>query len=91
MNSSAAALITASPSASPISRPGESSEGISTSSGTTARSWNSSTPITRRPCSLSSSTRSAISLATMAVLDIASAAPSATEPCQLSSQCVPSA
>ena len=33
-----------------------------TSSGTTARSWNSSTPMTRRPCSLSSSSRSAISL-----------------------------
>eukprot|EP01035_Chromulina_nebulosa_P059409 gene59409-81317_t len=34
------------------------SAGISTSSGTTARSWNSRMPITRRPCSLSSSARS---------------------------------
>ena len=58
------------------------SAGISTSSGTTARSWNSSTPMTRRPCSLSSSSRSAISLTTMAVLLIASAPPSATALCQ---------
>ena len=59
-----------------------------TSSGTTARSWNSSTPITRRPCSLSSSSRSAISLTTSAVLDIAIALPSTAAACQLSSQMV---
>jgi hypothetical protein len=57
------------------------SAGISTSSGTTARSWNSSTPMTRRPCSLSSSSRSAISLTTMAVDDMAMAPPSTTAPC----------
>ena len=51
--------------------------GISTSSGTTARSWNSSTPITRLPCSDSSSRRSDISLTTMAVLLMA-IAPDAT-------------
>ena len=54
------------------------SAGISTSSGTTAKSWNSSTPTTRRPCSVSSSSRSAISLTRIAVELIASAAPSAT-------------
>jgi len=58
------------------------SAGISTSSGTTARSWNSSTPMTRLPCSLSSSSRSAISLTTMAVELIAMAPPSTTAPCQ---------
>ena len=60
----------------------EASAGISTSSGTTARSWNSNTAITRRPCSLSSSRRSAISLTTMAVELIASAAPRASAPFQ---------
>jgi hypothetical protein len=65
-----------------ISSRGEPSAGISTSSGTTARSWNSSTPITRRPCSLSSSSRSAISFTTMAVELIAKAPPSTTAPCQ---------
>ena len=66
------------------------SAGMITSSGTTARSWNSSTPITRRPCSLSSSSRSAISLTTSAVLDIAIALPSTAAACQLSSQWRPS-
>ena len=66
------------------------SAGMITSSGTTARSWNSSTPITRRPCSLSSSSRSAISLTTSAVLDIAIALPSTAAPCQLRSQWRPS-
>ncbi len=66
------------------------SAGMITSNGTTARSWNSSTPITRRPCSLSSSSRSAISLTTSAVLDIAIALPSTTAACQLRSQWRPS-
>ena len=66
------------------------SAGISTSNGTTARSWNSSTPITRLPCSLSSSSRSAMSLTTMAVLDMAMAEPSTTAPCQPSCQGRPS-
>ena len=38
--------------------------------------------MTRRPCSLSSSSRSAIILTTMAVLDMAIAPPSTTAPCQ---------
>ncbi len=61
---------------------GAPSAGISTSSGTTARSWNSSTPITRLPCSLSSSSRSAISLTTIAVLLMVSAPESASAVCQ---------
>ena len=65
---------------------GAPSAGISTSSGTTARSWNSSTPITRLPCSLSSSRRSAISLTTMAVLLMVSAPDSASAVCQPSRQ-----
>ncbi len=65
---------------------GAPSAGTSTSSGTTAKSWNSSTPITRRPCSLSSSSRSAISLTTIAVLLIASAPDSASAVCQPSCQ-----
>ena len=69
----------------------EPSAGISTSSGTTAKSWNSSTPITRRPCSLSSSSRSAISLTTIAVLLIASAPPSATALCQFKPHSRPAA
>ncbi len=74
----------------PVSSPaGPPSAGMTTSSGTTARSWNSSTPMTRRPCSLSSSSRSAISLTTIAVLLIASAPPSATAPCQSSAQARP--
>jgi hypothetical protein len=60
----------------------EPSAGMITSSGTTARSWNRSTAMTRRPCSLSSSRRSAISLTTIAVELIASAAPSAIALCQ---------
>ncbi len=67
------------------------SAGISTSSGTTAKSWNSSTPITRRPCSLSSSSRSAISFTRIAVDDIAIAAPSAIAPCHDKSQARPTA
>ena len=62
----------------------EPSAGISTSKGTTARSWNSSTPMTRRPCSLSSSSRSAMSLTTIAVELIARALPRAIAPCQSS-------
>ena len=69
-----------------MSAPLELSAGISTSSGTTARSWNSSAPITRRPCPLSSSSRSAISLTTIAVLLIAIAPPSTSAPRQDSSQ-----
>ena len=59
----------------------EPSAGISTSSGTTAKSWNSSTPITRLPCSLSISSRSTISLTTMAVLLMDSAPPKANALC----------
>ena len=51
------------------------SAGITTSRGITARSWKSKTPKARRPCSLSSSRRSANSLVMSAVDDIASAAP----------------
>ncbi len=67
----------------------EPSAGMRTRSGTTARSWNSRTAITRRPCSLSSSRRSAIILTTIAVELIASAAPSASAPCQPSPQARP--
>ncbi len=79
--SSAAALSKARPSDAASCGPVLPSAGISTSSGTTARSWNSSTPITRRPCSLSSSSRSASSLTTIAVDDIAIALPSTSAPC----------
>ena len=51
------------------------SAGMTTKSGITARSWNSKTPKARRPCSLSSSRRSAKSLVIKAVDDMASAAP----------------
>ena len=60
--------------------------GISTSKGTTAKSWNSNTPMTRRPCSLSSSSRSAIIFTTIAVLDMAIAPANTSEPCQDNSQ-----
>ncbi len=60
---------------------GEPRAGMSTSNGTTARSWNSSTPITRLPCSDASSSRSASSLTTMAVLLMAMAPPSASAVC----------
>jgi hypothetical protein len=65
--------------------------GTTTSSGTTARSWNSRTPRTRRPCSLSSSSRSAISLTRIAVDDIAIAPPSVMAPCHVRSHWRPSA
>ena len=52
--------------------------GINTSNGTTAKSWNSKTPITRLPCSDSTSKRSTISLTTMAVLLMAKAPESAS-------------
>ncbi len=88
--SSTAAFSPAQASASAISPPLLCSAGISTSSGTTARSWNSSTPMTSRPCGLSSSSRSAISLTTMAVELIAIAAPSTSAPCQPICQARPS-
>ena len=56
---------------------------ITISSGTTARSWNSSTPKILRPCAVSISSRSASIFETIAVEDIASAPPSATLPCQV--------
>ncbi len=56
---------------------------ITISSGTTARSWNSSTPKMLRPCSVSISSRSASIFETIAVDDIASAPPSATLPCHV--------
>ena len=49
------------------------STGTRISSGTTARSWNSNTPMIERPCAESSSRRSASSRDTTAVEDIASA------------------
>ncbi len=52
------------------------SAGISTSSGITARSWKSSTPITWRPKSLCSWARSASVFDTIAVEDIAATPPS---------------
>ena len=75
---STAALRAASASAASSMSGGLPRAGISTSRGTTAKSWNSSTPITRLPCSVSSSSRSDISLTTMAVLLIASAPDSAS-------------
>ena len=59
---------------------------ITISSGTTARSWNSSTPMMLRPCSVSSSRRSASIFVTMAVDDMASAPPSATDACHENDQ-----
>ena len=61
---------------------GADSAGISTSRGTTARSWNSRMPSTRLPCSDSSSSRSATILITMAVLLMAITPPSASAVCQ---------
>ena len=55
--------------------------GISTSKGTTAKSWNSKMPTTRLPWSDSSSRRSATILITMAVLLMAMMPPSATAIC----------
>ena len=75
--SSNTALTRASPSAVASSSGGDPRAGISTSRGTTAKSWNSSTPTTRLPWSESSSSRSATSLMTMAVLLIAITPPSA--------------
>lgn len=57
------------------------SDGTTISSSTTARSWNSSTLMMLRPCSVSSCSRSASILETMAVDDIASAPPSARLAC----------
>ena len=57
--------------------------GISTSNGTTAKSWNNSTPMTRLPCSDSNSSRSDISLTMMAVLLIAMAPDKVSAVCQL--------
>ncbi len=79
---STAALSSASPRAVSRRSGDELSAGIRISRGTTARSWNSRMPITRRPCSLSSSERSAISLTTMAVLLMASTPDSASADCQ---------
>ncbi len=62
---------------------GLASAGTRISSGTSARSWNSRMPMMRRPCSLSSSSRSVSILETMAVDDMASAPPSANAACQL--------
>ena len=78
---SSAALSPASSKAEKSASGRDPSAGISTSSGTTARSWNSSTPTTRLPCSDSSSSRSAISLMTMAVLLMAMAPDSASAVC----------
>ena len=77
-----AAMASSIASASPVAP----SAGISTSSGTTARSWNSKTPMTRLPCSDSSSSRSTISLTTIAVLLMASALDKASAVCQFMAQ-----
>src|SRR5438445_595344 len=71
------AMATAAPSASAD----WSSAGSSTSKGTTARSWNSSMPMTWRPCAVSSSSRSASSLETIAVEDIAAMPPRVSPAC----------
>ena len=57
------------------------SDGTTISSSTTARSWNSSTLMMLRPCSVSSCRRSASIFETMAVDDIANAPPSAKPAC----------
>ena len=57
--------------------PGCDSAGIRISSGTTAMSWNNSTPMVSRPCLDSSSSRSASNLERIAVEDIARMLPSA--------------
>ena len=61
--------------------------GINTSSGTTARSWNSSTPMMRLPCSDSISSRSDSILTTIAVLLMAIAPDNASAVCHCISQC----
>ena len=83
------ALMSAQPSAGSNCSDAEPRAGIKISSGTTAKSWNSRMPITLRPCSLSSSARSAISLTTMAVLLMASTPDSASAVCQPMSQMPP--
>jgi len=65
------------PSVNTISSAGRDSAGSRISSGTTAMSWNSSTPITSRPCGRSRSMRSASSLERIAVDEVASVLPSA--------------
>ena len=78
----AAAFSAASPRAPASSPSARASAGTRTSSGTTARSCASSTPMTSRPCGVSVCIRSASMRTTIAVDDIASAAPSASAPCQ---------
>ena len=87
---STVALTSARPSARSNSSGEEPSAGTSTSSGTTARSWNSRMPMIWRPCSLSSSARSARSLPTMAVLLMAMVPARATAVCQPTSHTPPS-
>ena len=77
-----AALPSARATAGQSSAAGWPSTGTTISSGTTARSWNSSTPTIERPCAVSSSMRSASSFMTTAVDDIASAPPTARPVCQ---------
>jgi hypothetical protein len=79
--STAAAFSVARPMAQASSSALEFKAGIKTSRGTTAKSWNSNTPMTRLPCSLSSSSLSDIIFTTMAVELMAMAPPSTTEPC----------
>ena len=59
------------------------SDGMMTSSGTTARSWNNRTPMISRPWGESSCMRSASSLVMTAVDDMAKTPPSAIPNCQL--------
>ena len=60
------------------------SAGTMISSGTTARSWNSSTPMISRPCLVSICMRSASILTTSAVDDIARMPPRAMPACKVS-------
>ncbi len=77
----AMALKAARPSAPNSSAGGWAKAGMRISSGTTAKSWNRSTPMTSRPCAESSSIRSTSSFDSTAVEDIASTPPSDSAPC----------
>src|SRR5204863_335720 len=81
--STSAAFANASAMARPISSVGRPSAGTRIKPGTTARSWNSSTPMISLPCALSSSSRSTSRRETTAVEDIAAAPPRTMPACQL--------
>ena len=79
--SASAALASAADTSMPSAPAGCASAGIRTRSGTTARSWKSSTPTVCRPCGESSAPRSASMREAMAVEDIAAMPPSARPAC----------